>query len=113
MENIRKIHRQAMNFSKMAKYALEEDNDKELCNTYWTCAFFLEKHAALLLQSEKGNELMKSVYFRSAAHLANNVGFFKEAMELIEIGLSGNPPSEIKVELEDLKTKVEATIKNN
>ena len=65
-------------------------------------AFEIEKRAAMCLLENKDKEPTRSVLFRSAANLAYGCGMFQEAEEMALHGLDGNPPDEIKDELNEV-----------
>lgn len=65
-------------------------------------AFMFEKKAAMLLVDAFDKEPTRSILFRSAATIGVQLGFLLEAKALIAHGLAGNPPGEIKNELEQL-----------
>lgn len=65
-------------------------------------AYRLEREAALRSVSLDVAEPTRSVLLRSAATLAHRSGDLREAERLVGIGLSGNPPDDIAVELRHL-----------
>ncbi len=66
----------------------------------------LEEHAASLVPVDA--EPTRSVLYRSAGHLAFQIEDYSRAMTLVETGLAGNPPERIKMELEELRDKINA-----
>ena len=109
MIDIKQIHRQAVELAKKANEALQYKRIEEY-NQFAQAAFELEKKAALELIRDFDAEPTRSVLFRSAATIANNIGKFNEAKQLIHLGLSGTPYLELKDELEMLLKKVEEAI---
>lgn len=76
-------------------------------------AFELELQAAMLLKDAFEYEPTRSVYFRSAATLARNLGCYWEAACLASLGLSGNPPDEIAMELREVLASAYETIQKD
>ena len=95
------LHDKAMNIADDAFIAKREgcfDQFKTLLKE----AFYCEKEAALLLVNEFEIEPTRSVLFRSAGWLAFDAEEYDEAKKMVDYGLRGNPPDEIKKELEGL-----------
>jgi hypothetical protein len=65
-------------------------------------AFELERTAVSLLQDNKSSEPTRSTLYQSAASMAVECGEFEIAKELALEGLTGNPPKEIRAQLNDL-----------
>jgi hypothetical protein len=103
MKESRRLHEQAMN-SLADAYALRKNGEKEEARKVFAIAFEQEKNAAQLEQD--GPEPTRSVLYRSAATIAYNYGNLAQAEEMLAIGLSGNPPEDIAIELRDLWGKV-------
>lgn len=74
-------------------------------------AFNYEKRAATVLRERPDKEPSRSILFRGAACLAYDCALFDEALALISIGISGNPPIEIEQELQHLKQLVKRRTK--
>ena len=73
-------------------------------------AFSLERRAAMRLLKKTDKEPTRAILFKGAAMLAIRCGFFNYAEEMARYGLAGNPPAEIKAELEEvLKLALAAT----
>lgn len=71
-------------------------------------AYKYESRAALLLVDDYECEPSRSVIFRSAACLANEAKQYAQGAGMAALGLLGNPPEEIKAELQDaLNTAIE------
>ena len=66
-----------------------------------------ERRAAELWESASILEPTRSVLYRSAASLAVDCQDYAEARRLIDKGLSGEPPEDIRQELLDLLTRIE------
>ena len=73
-------------------------------------AFELEPEAADLLSDVNAPEPSRSVFHRSAASLAIQVGELDEADRLIEQGLRGQPPGSIVAELEALREMIQGRL---
>jgi cold shock CspA family protein len=80
--------------------------DIDRAKTMYKEAFERERRAAELVAPKLDVEPTRSVLLRSAASLAVNCGDFGEAERLITVALSGNPPDEVKNELNDLSQKI-------
>ncbi|WP_214072640.1 Z1 domain-containing protein [Mucilaginibacter sp. dw_454] len=94
-------HGESMEFAEMAFFAKRRN---EFYN-YWKFiqkALNLEKAAARALENVRDAEPSRSVLYKSAAYLALSLDSFDEAEKLLEEGLNGNPPAEIRVEMEGL-----------
>jgi len=65
-------------------------------------AFELDRTAASLLKDDKSCEPVRSTLYQSAASKAVECGEFEIAKELALEGLTGNPPKEIRAQLNDL-----------
>jgi hypothetical protein len=103
--DIKLLHRKAMEESDLAILARMKGDDQASAAHTMT-AYELEAKAALALFDQRAAEPARSVLLRSAATLARDCGLFVEAEKLIYKALSGEPPSEIATELEDLLEQV-------
>jgi tetratricopeptide (TPR) repeat protein len=103
--NIRLRHKEAMENAQQALVAKEKGDNIVSSNLYLK-AFEIEKEVALYLENDIENEPTRSVIFRSAASLANICGRYQDAEELINKGLSGNPPKDIEDELKALLKEI-------
>ncbi len=103
--NIRVRHKEAMEKAQQALVA-KEKGDNVLASKLYLEAFESEKEIALCLENDIENEPTRSVIFRSAASLANICGLNYDASELINKGLSGNPPKDIEDELRALLKEI-------
>ena len=102
MSDIPDIHRCAMELAELADMRDPESQD---VNRLRYLAFKVERFAAQELQY-LDIEPTRSVLYRSAASLAFQCREFEQAIELIKVGLAGNPPAEIRAELEELMGQV-------
>ncbi len=87
-------------------YIAKLNDDNTTSKRLYNEAFKFEKEAAYMLIDED-IEPSRSVLFRSAASLAILTNNISEAKKLIFTGLQGNPPSEIREELEILKRNID------
>jgi len=101
MNEVRKLHDEAMNLAEMAAVAKVKGNSEQ-ANQLLRQAYETEVKAANLLIDASSPEPTRSVLFRSAASLAISCNELLEAERLIAKGLSGNPPQDIAEELRDL-----------
>jgi len=58
-------------------------------------------------------EPSRSVFYRSAATMCQRCGRYESAIRLIKAGLAGNPPAEIRAELEELMGQVAKAMEAN
>lgn len=65
-------------------------------------AFDFESQAAMSLLGEEDKEPTRSILFKSAGWLAIKCDMFNEAERMARHGMLGNPPDEIKMELEEI-----------
>jgi uncharacterized phage-like protein YoqJ len=99
--NTQQVHRKAMILAQDAYVSLMKGDEATAFQLYEE-AFSLEREAALSLLSDESKEPTRSVLFRSAASLAMKCKKFKEAENMVAMGLAGNPPEEIANELRDI-----------
>ncbi|OQP61905.1 hypothetical protein A3860_29865 [Niastella vici] len=101
-DNIHKIntwHEEAMDFAEMAFFAGRRSEQY----SYWKYiqrALNYEKAAARLLKDIDDSEPSRSVLYQGAVHFALNLDNFEEAKILLAEALEGNPPAEIREDLE-------------
>lgn len=108
MKDIRTLHNEAMDLAFQGdNIATHKDNDGDAKN-YYAMAFEKEQEAALLADFQHNPEPGLSILYRSAASLALQCGKLREAERLVAKALSGNPPSEIAIELRDLLRQIYA-----
>lgn len=99
MSTIRDLHREAMNIADLAEAAKRDDRDDDAISLYRQ-AFRLEAQAARTLVDRLQDEPSRSILYQSAAALALKGGEFGEVPALVETALAGNPPGEVRAELE-------------
>ncbi len=101
MESPKALHEQAMALYSKAQIAKIEGRISE-----WEAslreAFNLEKRAAILLNDRLEAEPTRSMLFSSAASLAVQLKLFREAEKLAALGLAGDAPEDIAVELREM-----------
>jgi hypothetical protein len=97
-----------MNERDNALSAKLEGNDQDALR-HFQAAYRLEASAANELTDHHAAEPSRSILFRSAATIAKECGLLEEAQKLIYKALSGDPPPDIKVELQDLLEEVNFT----
>ncbi|HEY0772021.1 MAG TPA: NB-ARC domain-containing protein [Sphingobacteriaceae bacterium] len=105
MNQIRQLHREAMDAAGLAFIAKRQGNEVEAFKLFRR-AYELEVQAADLVVNDLSNEPTRSVLHRSAATLAIDCHEFREAERLIKVALAGNPPPEIVSELQELLEQV-------
>lgn len=106
MKDIRTLHNEAMDLAlKGDIVATRTDGDND-ANNYYAIAFEKEQEAALLADFLQNPEPGLSILYRSAASLALQCGKLREAERLVAKALSGNPPSDIAIELRDLLRQI-------
>jgi hypothetical protein len=105
MNSSQEYHREAMRKADEAQ-GVRGAGDHLRALQLFSTAYFLERLAADTYRDRSDIEPTRSVLYRSAAALAQAACRFDDAGEAIELGLDGNPPSEIKSELLELKNAV-------
>ena len=100
---IEKIHDEAMELLDQAHIALLNKNHT-LALQMKQQAFEKEREASNRLSNED-IEPSRSILYRSAASIALDLGFYKEAEKLACAGLMGNPPEWVENELRDIFNK--------
>jgi hypothetical protein len=101
MKEIEDLHNQAMDLAEKAIILRLRKKIDESTETF-NDAFLLETQAVMQMKDLYDLEPSRSIMFRSAASLALNAGLFRQAEQMIAMGLSGNPPGPIADELRDL-----------
>ena len=101
MTQVNVLHTEAMDLAELAQVA-KLRGEVEQSNHLLRESFAKESSAAALIANHWEAEPTRSVLQRSAASLAIECGEFEIANRLIATALSGNPPSEIAEELQDL-----------
>ncbi len=105
MEEIKKLHHEAMNFADAADLA-QRRGELDLAESLHRRAFEKEREAANKIAGDDHLEPTRSVLHRSAASLAFICKEFREAERLIAHALSAEPPPEVADELRDLLERV-------
>ena len=105
MSQIKELHEEAMYLAEMA-VVTKLKGDLERANQLFRQAYESEAKAARLMPDEPSPEPTRSILYRSAASLALDCNEYREAERLIALGLAGQPPEEIAIELRDLFDKV-------
>jgi hypothetical protein len=95
------IHREAMEYADQA-FVARLNREFEKAREFSRKAFELERKAAEQLTDQTEAEPSRSVLLRSAATLALDCGEYAEAERLVYLGLSGNPPTAIRQELQEV-----------
>lgn len=98
---IQKLHKRAMDLAEMGFVARMHGNI-DLARSFSERALCYERRAATIASESGGTEPTRSILYRSAGWLAYNAGKLADAKSLVEIGLQGDPPPEIRDELEEL-----------
>jgi hypothetical protein len=95
------LHQEAMAH---AASAVDANNrgDLTIAKKLFRKAYDLEKEAAKCVAPDLEAEPSRSILLRSAASLALDCDEFREAEQLIAMGLAGAPPTEMQDELRDL-----------
>jgi len=107
---INHLHEEAMERMDDALIA-QRGGDDQAARAAFRQAFHLERAAAeLLLTLPDPPEPSRSVLLRSAASLARDADERVEALRLIQLGLSGEPPGEIADELRTLLSELEGEL---
>jgi hypothetical protein len=109
MSTISQIHNEAMARLQLANQVLKKGRPGAY-KTMLNEALVLEKKAAYALVNDFDCEPTRSVLFRSAAAIAFNAANYDDAVILATQGLSGNPFTEIKNELEDLLSQAKSQV---
>lgn len=105
MNTIRELHDRAMELAQLAfvaRHQQEPDRAAELARQ----AYALEEQAADLVPLDGASEPTRSILYRSAASLAYQGREFEIAQRLIAKGLLGQPPPQIKEELNNLYDQI-------
>lgn len=102
------LHDKAMELVDKARFAKISGDEKDIQNYFYE-AFQLEKEAALSVPEGEKFNLIKSLYTRSAAYLAFEIGDTQEALFLGNLGLKSDPPVFIKMEIQSLLDKISTT----
>ncbi len=108
MKDIRTLHNDAMDLALKGDIIAKQADGNDDARNCYAMAFEKEQEAALLADFLHNPEPGLSILYRSAASLALQCGKLREAERLVAKALSGNPPSEIAIELRDLLRQIYA-----
>lgn len=103
MPNYMELHNDAMILTEQANIERKSGN-LEKAAMLEVEAF--EKEQIVALAGKDKDEPLRSILLRSAATLAYRCNKLEESAKLIHLALSGNPPSELKFELNELIQKI-------
>jgi len=88
--NLEALHDIAMEFAEEANFA-HKRGEEQIAKLFYQKAFNLEKTYALTFPANPVYLLSRAVFLRSAAYLALNSGYLKEAGNLAQLGLEKTP----------------------
>ena len=88
--NLEALHDIAMEFAEEANFA-HKRGEVQTAKLFYQKAFNLEKTYALSFPIKPAYLLSRAVFLRSAAYLALNSGYLKEAANLAKLGLDKTP----------------------
>ena len=88
--NLEALHDIAMEFAEEANFA-HKRGEAQTAKLFYQKAFNLEKTYALSFPIKPAYLLSRAVFLRSAAYLALNSGYLKEATNLAKLGLDKTP----------------------
>lgn len=105
-QKVNSWHEEAMDLAEMAIFAKKRN---EIFNYLKLIqrALNYEKAAAKLLRTNYVAEPSRSVIYLGAIHFAINTDSYTEARELIDEALEGNPPDQLKADIEQLGVELE------
>ena len=111
--NLEALHDIAMEFAEEASFA-HKRGEVQTAKLFYQKAFNLEKTYALSFPTKPTYLLSRAVFLRSAAYLALNSGYLKEAANLAKLGLGKTPHPDFIEEFQSLikqakSSKKEAT----
>ncbi len=102
MSDYKEIHNEAMD---LAEKAIKEKNSNNEEKAFELNCQAFEKEKEVALAAIKESEPLRSILLRSAATLGYRCEKYEEVEKLIRIALEGNPPQDLKIELEELQFK--------
>lgn len=105
MNELITLHNEAMDLALLGDKALAA-GDKAEAATLYQRAYEKEREVSFMAEMQNNPEPGLSILFRSAASLAYQCGYLREAEKLITHALSGNPTKEIAAELRDLLQQI-------
>ena len=97
--NLEALHDIAMEFAEEANFA-HKRGEVQTAKLFYQKAFNLEKTYALSFPTKPAYLLSRAVFLRSAAYLALNSGYLKEAANLAKLGLEKTPHPDFIAEFE-------------
>lgn len=97
--NLEALHDIAMEFAEEANFAHKRE-EIQTAKLFYQKAFNLEKTYALSFPTKPAYQLSRAVFLRSAAYLALNSGYLKEAVNLAKLGLEKTPHPDFIEEFE-------------
>lgn len=106
MKSIKQLHDTAVGYCQYAIMVIHEGKERKGKRLYRK-ALSYEIKAAGLLEANLENEPSRSVLYRSAASIALNCEEYETAKKMIEHGLFGFPPPEIRDELISLGVQIQ------
>lgn len=112
MSTVRDLHERAMQLAQSAIVSRHNGNESD-AEKLARQAYELEKQAADLIPEGSGSEPTRSILYRSAASLAYQAREYDIAIGLVEKGLSGFPPKQVKQELNDLLGSIRGSRSQN
>ena len=101
------LHDMAMEFAEEANFA-HQRGDAQIAKLFYQKAFNLEKTYALSFTIKPAYLLSRAVFLRSAAYLALNSGYLKEAANLAKLGLEKTPHPDFIAEFEEIIKKAKS-----
>lgn len=105
MNQVRQIHNEAMDLAQMGQIASRQ-GDAEKAELMFAQAFEKEREAAMMAYHTEYPQPGLSILLQSAAHLAMTSKKPREAEKLIGLALSGDVPTEIRLDLRDLLASI-------
>ena len=105
--NLEALHDIAMEFAEEANFA-HKRGEAQTAKLFYQKAFNLEKTYALSIPTKPAYLLSRAVFLRSAAYLALNSGYLKEAANLAKLGLDKTPHPDFIAEFEAIIKKAKS-----
>ena len=105
MSDVFKLHEMAMEMNMEGEMALAKGQSKDIAQSFFQKAYFLERKATLMASKEK-DAMNYFIFMQSAAALANKAGFLNEAEKIITIATAQNPPEWIQTALDEITTLI-------
>lgn len=108
MDRLRAIHNEAMDLAQMAQITARQ-GDADKADKLFLQAFEKEREAAMMAFTDNHPQPGLSILLQSAAHLAVTCKLQREAEKLIGLALSGDAPFEIRQDLRQLLSSLDAS----